>query len=112
MAPANWTGVKVSPRKMTPRTAAMSGFSAVNRPAFSALVYFWATGWKVKPKTEQMKTRARMAPYVVVSAGTAGLSNKTMPAVLYTARNPICKIPSSNGSYCRARRAVRQIQRA
>ena len=50
MAPANWTGVKVSPRKMTPRTAAMSGFSAVNRPAFSALVYFWATGWKGEAK--------------------------------------------------------------
>ncbi len=55
IAPTDWMGVKVSFRKMTPRMAAMSGLSAVNRPAFSALVYFWATGWKVKPKTEQMK---------------------------------------------------------
>ena len=46
IAPTDWMGVKVSFRKMTPRMAAMSGLSAVNRPAFSALVYFWATGWK------------------------------------------------------------------
>lgn len=112
IAPTDWMGVKVSFRKMTPRMAAMSGLSAVNRPAFSALVYFWATGWKVKPKTEQMNTKARMALHVVVSSGMTGRSNKAVPIALYMARNPICKIPNRNGSHCRARRAVRQIQTA
>lgn len=74
IAPADWMGVKVSFRKMTPRMVAMSGLSAVNRPAFSALVYFWATGWKVKPKTEQMNTKARMTLHVVVSSGMTGRS--------------------------------------
>ena len=36
IAPTDWMCVKVSFRKMTPRMAAMSGLSAVNRPAFSA----------------------------------------------------------------------------
>ena len=62
--PIPWVIVSVSSNPIQPMQAAMSGFKAANNPALSALVYFWANGWKVKPKTEHIKTKANISSQV------------------------------------------------
>ena len=49
-APARPRAPRRSCRKTAPRVPALSGLSAQNMPARSALVPRWATGWSVKPK--------------------------------------------------------------
>lgn len=78
--PTSWAVPSVSAKMDQPRNAAIKGFIAVKRPAFSADAYFWAMGCKVKPKTEQIRTKAKMTSHSIGCVGRARVPwNKEPP---------------------------------
>lgn len=48
-----------------PNSVAQAGLSAQNRPARSALVWLWATGYSVKPKPVHTMASASTIPHSI-----------------------------------------------
>ena len=104
--------VMASPRISQEKKAAIMGAAAAKNPAISGDAYFWATVWKVKPKTEQRRMSPARASQVEESVGAEGISKKKEETSPSAPMTPIWSRPTEMGSADLAKWLVSRIHRA
>lgn len=108
-APSIPTGPRSSRRKIQPRTAALTGLRAQKRPAFSALMWPWAMGCRVRPKPVQTSASITMPPQPPSVVGRCGVSVRRDMVRARTPTVPTWTRPRARVSSSRAKREVRRI---
>ena len=102
----------VSPKNMVLRNTADNGETAQKSSARLASMYFWATGWRVKPMTKQKRVRMRTQNQVDVLPGRAGVSIKKAAGMEKSLMNPFGRMPRARASSSLAARSVMRIAAA
>ena len=87
-----------SPRKIMPHMVAKRGSRAEKRPASSVEINCCATVWKVNPKAEQRRVKARRAPMISGEEGIVISPAARAEIPFRRPMNPICQMPRERPS--------------